>query len=228
MNRLNRFACLPIFVSPLFFASGCASIVSGTTQEMTFSSNPDGATVTVNGREIGKTPVVVQLKRGNPMPLTFSKEGYKTASFQMDTELNPWFWGDIICLQLYGSTTDGLSGAMHKYAPSQYMATLTPVGGGSSGIDTQPSLGANQKIKDFVVISYKELQSDLSKGKGEYLTSLLSMLNVASADLDSTLKKLRALSDAYPSIPTFADRVVDLVQPKPSSDAKTQPSVPKN
>lgn len=192
----------------IILSSGCASIVSGTTQEMSFQSNPDGALVTVNGREIGKTPLVVQLKRGHAKPLTFSKEGYKTVSMQMDRELNPWFWGSIVCGGLYGSTTDGLSGAMHKYAPSQYMVTLSPVG--TASIENHTTLSDNQKIKDFVVVSYRELQSDISKGKGPYLASLQTLLRIGVAESDAFVKKVKALSEAYPTIPEFADRVSDL------------------
>ena len=192
---------------------------------MTFNSNPDGALVTVNGREVGKTPVVIQLKKGSAQPLTFSKEGYKTASFQMDSELNPWFWGNLVCGGLLGSSTDGLSGAMHKYAPSQYMATLTPAGAGPLPIEKQLALSSSQKIKDFVVISYSQLQGDLSRGKGEYLSSLLSMLNIAATEIDATVKKLRALSEAYPTIPDFADRVIDLSHPG-SEQKPVSPVVP--
>lgn len=212
MNRRTSI-CLLLPAMALALSSGCASIVTGTTQEMTFNSNPDGALVTVNGREVGKTPVVIQMKKGSPVPLTFSKAGYKTASFQMDTELNGWFWGNIVCGGLLGSSTDGFSGAMHKYAPAQYMATLTPEEGGSTPIERQPSLTENQKIKDFVVISYSQLQGDLARGKGEYLSSLISMLNVAEAERDDTVKKLKALSLAYPVIPDFANRVNDLSRP---------------
>jgi len=44
------------------FLSGCASIMHGTHQDLTFQSNPDNATVTVGGRVIGKTPITTSLK----------------------------------------------------------------------------------------------------------------------------------------------------------------------
>ena len=39
----------------LFLASACATIVSGTTQEVTFDSEPQGVQVTVSGKVVGKT-----------------------------------------------------------------------------------------------------------------------------------------------------------------------------
>jgi len=61
----------------LALIGGCATIVSGTTQEVSFQSNPEGAKVTVSGRVIGKTPVTLQLKREKGQSLAFEKEGYE-------------------------------------------------------------------------------------------------------------------------------------------------------
>jgi len=224
--RARSALSIVVLASSLVF-SGCASIVTGSTQEMTFDSNPDGALVSVNGRPMGRTPLVIRLnKDSEDQELTFSKEGYRTASFPIASKVNPWFWGNIVCGGLLGSSTDGISGAMHEYSPSHYMATLTPVGAGSSPIAREVSLSANQKIKDFVVISYGQLQVDLSKGTGEYLSSLLSMLNIPAAETAETVKKLRALSEVYRVIPEFADRVIDLVHTAAASKPEEIPTAP--
>jgi hypothetical protein len=44
------YGTLPI----IFVMTGCATIIHGTHQDLSFQSNPDGATVTVGGRVIGK------------------------------------------------------------------------------------------------------------------------------------------------------------------------------
>lgn len=46
----------------LCFTSGCASLISGSTQPVTFNSSPDGASVTLSGQVLGKTPVTIVLK----------------------------------------------------------------------------------------------------------------------------------------------------------------------
>src|SRR5688572_8263570 len=43
--------------------AGCASIVHGSRQQVSISSTPSNARVTVNGQPQGATPVVVRLKR---------------------------------------------------------------------------------------------------------------------------------------------------------------------
>jgi hypothetical protein len=210
-------------LSSSFFINGCATIVTGTTQELSFQSNPDGALVTVNGREIGKTPITTTLKRGSAVPMTFSKPGYKTISMELASELNGWFWGDIVCLGFYGSTTDGVSGAMHKYAPDQYMVTL--VQEGTNPIDEKTSQPGDQKITEFVVVSYRELIKDLRAGEGPYLSSLLSSLEIPTAERPATVSKLKALAEVYTQIPEFAQRVVDLRR-NPAPAAPAQPSAP--
>jgi hypothetical protein len=204
-----------LFVVSILVFAGCATVITGTKQEMTFNSNPDGATVSVNGREVGKTPMVMQLERGDSKPLTFSKVGYQTESVQIESELNPWFWGNIVFYGgFFSSTTDAVAGGIHKYSPSQYMVTLIPIGSGASAIESQLGLTEKQKIKDFIVVSYRQLGNDVAKGHGEYLTSLFSMLNISGDGAAAGLNKLRALHEAYPNIPEFAERTLDLYREK--------------
>jgi hypothetical protein len=67
-----------IIIAGVTSITGCASIVSGTDQNLTFNSEPDAATVTVAGKVVGKTPLSVQVKKGKNQSLTFEKDGYKT------------------------------------------------------------------------------------------------------------------------------------------------------
>jgi len=111
----------------LLFIQACATIISGKSQEMTFTSEPEGVTVTVVGRAIGKTPCTVRLDKEKGRTVTFEKEGYKPRTMALTTTLDSWFWGNIVLGGLIGSTTDGISGAVHEYSPSQYFITLSPI-----------------------------------------------------------------------------------------------------
>lgn len=50
-----KYPLLVALAAIAFLSTGCASIVSGTDQKLTFNSEPEEATVTVSGRVLGKT-----------------------------------------------------------------------------------------------------------------------------------------------------------------------------
>lgn len=80
---------------------------------------------------------------------------------------------------------------------------------GSSQINNKAS-SQRQKAKEFVVAGYKDIVKDLSKGNGQYLTSLLELLGVPPQQRKEATAKIHALSEAYTNIPDFADHVSDL------------------
>ncbi len=188
--------------------AGCASIMSGSNQEVTFNSSPDGATVAIDGRVIGKTPITTMLKKKSGQTLTFSKNDYMPLTMQLETQIDGWFWGNIVIGGLFGSTTDGLSGAVNEYSPNQYMVTLQP--SGSTSLERNTSLSSDQKIKNFIIVGYNNIMTDLSQGKGNYLASLFDLLHIPSNKRAKAVKKLKALSEVYTSIPEFADHVIKI------------------
>ena len=69
----------------------CASIMHGTSQEMTFQSSPEEVTVTVGGRILGKTPITSRLDKKADQSVVFSKDGYKPVTMALTTTLDSWF-----------------------------------------------------------------------------------------------------------------------------------------
>ncbi|MCE5194142.1 MAG: PEGA domain-containing protein [Nitrospiraceae bacterium] len=186
--------------------TGCASIISGSTQEVTFQSQPEGATVSVDGKPLGKTPFTTTLKKKNDQKLTFEKEGYKTETMQLTTHLNPWFFGNIIFGGLLGSTTDGLSGSIHEYVPAQYFIPLTPL----DNTRLDPLTEKKNKAKKFIVLEYKNIMSDISRGSGEYLNSLMDLLSVAPTEQKEATTRITALSETHKDPLIFADKIIEL------------------
>lgn len=128
-------------IALVVIVSGCASIMSGTTQKVTFDSEPPGATVTIgkkkkkDGKDImvesynaGVTPLVVELGRGNAM-VEISKEGYQSQKVELKKTMNPWVWGDVALTSLLSTSIDTSTGACHQYKPGQYLVTLASLDG---------------------------------------------------------------------------------------------------
>jgi hypothetical protein len=105
-------------------ASGCSTIINGSSQTVSINSNVTGATVSWNGAQIGTTPMTTQVKRASTATITVSKEGYTTKTITIDTSIEPMFWGNVILGGLLGSTTDGVNGNMYKYAPATLQIDL--------------------------------------------------------------------------------------------------------
>lgn len=189
----------------LFMVNSCATIVSGTTDEVTFNSEPQGVEVTVGGKVIGKTPLTVQLDKKSGQSVEFNLDGYKRQTRALSTKLDGWFWGNIVLGGLIGSTTDGISGSIHEYSPNQYFVTM--VADSSNSVNEIHS--EKSKIKQFIIVSYKQIISDLAKGEGEYLDSLVSILKIEEPDRSESIKKIKSLSEVYTTIPEFAEQVAN-------------------
>ena len=197
----------------LLYLTGCATIVEGKTQNVSFASNPDGATVFVGGVAMGKTPVTLPLtKQYSDQLIKFSKEGYSDVTITMGSALSPWIAGDIVLGGLLGSSTDFLSGAAFKYSPGSYMVTL-PIKN-SNPMDPA-SLTKQQKIINFVVQSYDILNKQLIAQQGDYLDSLFNLADIPHDRQAAYLPKLLELIKATPTIPEFAYKTANLLAPNP-------------
>lgn len=104
---------LILFVSILILSTsgGCASLVRGDRQKVTFDTDPQGATVQV-GQTTATTPAKIPLKRKEVHQVTISKPGYRTVEFELRAQ---WDGASIGSFALPGgsiwATTDRVSGA---------------------------------------------------------------------------------------------------------------------
>ncbi len=202
-----------LVLSVSFVMSSCASIVSGSSQELTFESQPEGATVSLDGNVLGKTPMTTTVKKERKRIVSFSKDGYQTQTMRLTTSLNGWFWGNFIFSYFgpFSSTTDGVSGAVHEYIPGRYFITLTPeVTAGISAAPATVIIGEKAKIKEFIVLEYSNIAKDLAKGSGEYLNTLLILLGIRQDFRPSAIAEIRVNAAVYHDIPSFADSVIEI------------------
>ena len=123
----------------LFVISGCATIMSGTTQKVTFDSDPsgakvvigkkkkkDGETTMVDSYDAGVTPLTVELSRRQSTIVQISMEGYKTKEVELKRKMNNWVLGDLALTSPLSTSIDTSTEACNEYKPGQYMVTLQP------------------------------------------------------------------------------------------------------
>jgi hypothetical protein len=111
---------------PMFFLTGCASIVGRDVFPVTINSNPDGANIAIkdeNGVKVysGVTPTTVTLTAGESYfhaksyNITFSKPGYKDQYVEVRATLSGWYFGNILFGGLIGMLiVDPITGKMWK------------------------------------------------------------------------------------------------------------------
>jgi hypothetical protein len=195
---------LVILLCLIFMLSGCASIVSGRNQQMSFQSNPDEATLYIDGRAIGKTPITIPLQRKKGQMMEFKKDGFKPVTMQLTTHLNGWFWGNILTGGLLGSTTDGITGAATEYSPSQYFVTLQPEA--TSGFEFQAT-DTRAKLKEYIVACYRGIQKDLLSGKGEYIDYLFYMLKIPISSRTTVIADMIKIDQGCSDSVDFANKI---------------------
>ncbi|MFT6219826.1 MAG: hypothetical protein ACJA02_000207 [Myxococcota bacterium] len=80
MNNLLKLSMVAI----LFIANSC-SFANKSTVTVPMNSNPPGARIVIDGESYGKTPAFVSLKPNKNYKATFSKQGYESATVDMET-----------------------------------------------------------------------------------------------------------------------------------------------
>ena len=134
-----KFSLTLIAATAAIALSGCATIVSGTTQELKINSNPAGAVVyigtmvTSNGQStmvnrvaVGQTPMTVKIYRKDG-GIMLEKPGYQPTQLPLTTRMNKWVWGDIAAGSLMSTSIDTWTGASREFDPGEFMVDMKPI-----------------------------------------------------------------------------------------------------
>lgn len=118
------------FAALLVVSSGCATIIHGSRQNIPIDSTPDGARIIVDGVEMGTTPNVLNLKRGEEHTVTLQLDGYREATIRLEKELafGPAVVGNLFSWGVFGFAVDYVNGAAYRLEPEELMATLEAQG----------------------------------------------------------------------------------------------------
>lgn len=113
------------------FGAGCATIFSGTKQEIRIDSDPRGAELFVNGQFAGYTPVSVEVARDEPTAFVLKNEGYADTRVRIRRGVNWVVLTDAALLPLFfigapiwGTIIDIRSGATRSYKETDVSVPL--------------------------------------------------------------------------------------------------------
>ena len=166
--------------------------------------------------ELGTTPLTMPVKRSKTTMILPKKNGYEDQQLVLQTKINSWFWGNIL-LGFYSSTTDYVSDAMVEYSPNMYYITLNPIpllqsnngfaveSGARTRIE-QVGMRTKRQVRNFILRYHSYLTADISRGQGEYLSSLYTMLQLPESG--ETLKRFRSIAARNQEPLSFAEVVL--------------------
>jgi hypothetical protein len=164
-----------LLVLSLIFFVGCATILDGTKQVVSINSNVQGANVYIDGIQVGQTPFTTQIKKKKGTQVRVDKKGHTSKTMSMTTSLPTVFWGNIIFGGFTGSTTDFVSGAAYEYSPNNYFFHLDSTKEVSD--EEAKTSEVEKNTTKFILVNHQNLVKEIAKGDGEYLASLLELLN---------------------------------------------------
>lgn len=123
-----------VFVPAILAAGtlcGCATLFCGTSEEVRIDSMPSGANVFLNGKNVGKTPLKVELDRDTHPLIVLSQAGFPDTRVQIDWTMNPVVLTDVFTgvffffgFPITGIIYDVRSGAACSYAEDDIVVPL--------------------------------------------------------------------------------------------------------
>ena len=125
MRQPRRILALAaLVVAPI----ACATIIHGTSEDVSIRSTPDSATVFVDGKPAGRTPVSFKMSRKDDHIVTFQLPGYDSLAVPVTRTVSGWFFGNILIGGLIGIAVDAISGGMYDLKPAELQSQLAKSG----------------------------------------------------------------------------------------------------
>jgi hypothetical protein len=130
----------------LLVLTGCASIITGTSQQISVATTPTGAKCVVSrqGQSIAvvqPTPGVATVQKDkHDILITCDKDGYQTANEYVHSGVEAGTFGNIILGGVIGWGVDSATGADNKYTETVMVSMMpAPVTPASTASSTQPA-----------------------------------------------------------------------------------------
>lgn len=113
-----------VVATSVLFTAACATLIHGPEQDLAINSTPAGASITIDGQQLGETPAVVRLARNREHYLQLDLPGYLPYQMRLSRTTSGWVWGNIVFGGVIGVVIDASSGAMYRLKPGMVDASM--------------------------------------------------------------------------------------------------------
>lgn len=117
-----------IVVAAAWSVCGCATVVNGTGQKVRVTSDPAGATITVDGTRSFTTPARVRLERRRDHTIVVAKDGYEIQTVKLTHVLSEVVVGNTLLGGPLGWAFDACAGTQYKLIPDPVHVELKKKG----------------------------------------------------------------------------------------------------
>jgi hypothetical protein len=155
---LKRVVILAAVAAASFGVTGCATVMNGTSQAVTFRSDPDGAVMKLVTGPTCTTPCKFEMKRGADSTATYTRAGYKSVEVYIQSRMGGSTFGNILAGGVIGAVVDGSNGASNRLYPNPVYVRLVPEGSNGeamlldkSGKEIGTVAAYNAKVADDVL-----------------------------------------------------------------------------
>jgi hypothetical protein len=165
-----KFTLSLFLASSILFAS-CWTILRGKPKnKIPIEGMPSGAVVTVNGIEVGVTPMIYTPKKRKETLVVISKEGYETSKMKIETKASP-----AIIAATAGANTVGFAAMQAAWLPFGGISLLVDLKTGALNTITTDSIKYNLETSKEPVVSENEIaQSNGTESKSSAEVSVSS------------------------------------------------------
>ena len=130
-ERFRSIAPAVVLMAEVAVLVSCATIINGTSQDMTVNSEPSQAKVVITegpgGRTVfeGQTPMLCRLSRNSAYVVIITLPGYNEQKIYVAKELSMVFLGNLIIGGVPGMLVDVITGAMWDLKPAVVSVSLS-------------------------------------------------------------------------------------------------------
>lgn len=143
---------------------GCATVVNGVHQDLSFASDPEGATVALSTGQTCTAPCEYSLRRGNDLRVDFRKDGYKPEFVYVQSRLAGSTFGNIILGGGIGAVVDGTNGSSNRLYPNPVSIRLVREG----STDQAVLLDKDGEVISTVAEYNASVEADVLEGMAEH------------------------------------------------------------
>ncbi|MCS3755191.1 hypothetical protein GGP79_003175 [Salinibacter ruber] len=103
---------------------GCATIVTGSSTDISLQSDPSEAQIEINSQDRGETPTTLSLDSDRSYTVELSLEGYEDESIQLRKSTSGWVAGNLLFGGIPGLVIDAATGGLYVLSPKNVSADL--------------------------------------------------------------------------------------------------------